>query len=339
VTVLKPVHGLEAGLEANLRSICAQDYPAYQVILSVQRLSDPALPLLERLAAEYGPERVSVVAVDSEPVVNGKVQNLLNAYTAARHDILVISDSDARTRPDYLRAMAAPLVDPKVGYVCSLYRGTRARRWYEKLELLGLNADFLPSVLFAEVTGASGYCLGASMAFRRADLEAVGGFGALADYLVEDYELGRRLRERVGRCVLVSNMVELIMDLASARQWWHHQIYWDQNTKAARPWGFVLTVLTRAIPFALIFAALRFFDPLGLGVLAGASAVRLGSAALVAHQLGDRDGLAALPWLPLRDLLGLASWYLALGRRSFVWRGWRFGLTRDGRIVPRKAMG
>ena len=337
VTMLKPIYGLERNLERNLRSALSQDYPDYQVVMSVQRLDDPALPLLRRLEQEYGPERATVVAVQSEPVVNGKVQNLENGLSAARHDILVISDSDMFTPADYLARIAAPLRDADVGYVCTLYKGVDARSWYEQLELLTYNAEFIPSSVFAYRTGASGLCLGASVALRRTTLEAVGGLASLADYLVEDYELGRRILERGQRMVLLPYFVDLTVDLDSAKSWWRHQIYWDQNTRAARPVGFAASVLTRAVPFALLYAALRLFDPVGLLILLAAIAVRLGTAAGNALLLRDRATLRALWLLPLRDLAGLLFWVLAMGKRTFVWRGYEFELARGGRIVPRRS--
>ncbi len=337
VTVLKPIHGLEKNLAANLQSACTQDYPDYQVVLSVQRLNDPALPLLQAMQQEFGPERVSVVAADSEPVVNGKIQNLIHALGAARHDVLVISDSDVWLRPDYLKTIVAPLNDPRVGYVCTFFRATHAKTWFERLELLTLNADFTPNVIFAEVTGTSDFCLGPSTALRRSTLEMIGGLEALVDYLVEDYELGRRIHAKGYKMAMVPHFVDLIMDLQRPADWWRHQLYWDQNTRAARPIGFLATVLTRAVPFAVLFAALRVFDPLGLLVLAAALGIRLITAALILkYGLHDREGLRSIALLPLRDVVGLASWLLALGKRTFVWRGFTFGLTRDGRIVPRQ---
>jgi ceramide glucosyltransferase len=334
VTVLKPIYGLDKGLEDNLLSLCRQDYPDYQIVIGVQRTDDPALPLLRRLAIEYA-DRITLVVKPSEPVVNGKVQNLVNALEHARHDILIISDSDVRLAPDYLQAIVAPLADPAVGYVCTLYRSVKADHWFEKFELLSLNADFVPSIIFSAVTGAANFCLGASVAFRNTDLKAIGGMGALGDYLVEDYELGRRLIGMGKRMVLSPHIVEVLADYSSLSTWWHHQIYWDQNTWAANPVGFALTILTRAVPFALVFALLRF-DAVGVAVLAAALGIRITTAAVISGAyLKDREGLKALWLLPLRDVLALASWYIALTRRTFVWRGHRFGLTKNGRIVPR----
>ena len=335
ITVLKPVYGLDKGLEDNLLSLCRQDYPDYQIVIGVQRLDDPALPLLRRLEREFA-HRITLVVKPSEPVVNGKVQNLVNALAHARHDILIISDSDVRLAPDYLRTIVAPLADPDVGYVCTLYRSVAADRWFEKFELLSLNADFVPSIIFSAVTGAATFCLGASVAFRNSDLKAIGGMADLGDYLVEDHEMGRRLLALGKRMVLSPHIVEVLADYGSFSVWWHHQIYWDQNTWAANPVGFALTILTRAVPFALIFAALRGFDLTGLQVFGAALTIRLGTAAIIAGRyLHDREGLKALWLLPLRDVLALASWYIALTRRTFVWRGHRFGLTKSGRIVPR----
>jgi len=154
---------------------------------------------------------------------------------------------------------------------------------------------------------------------------------------VEDYELGRRILERGQRMVLLPYFVDLTVDLDSAKSWWRHQIYWDQNTRAARPVGFAASVLTRAVPFALLYAALRLFDPLGLLILLVAIAVRLGTAAGNALLLRDRATLRALWLLPLRDLAGLLFWVLAMGKRTFVWRGYEFELARGGRIVPRRS--
>ncbi|MCC6914339.1 MAG: bacteriohopanetetrol glucosamine biosynthesis glycosyltransferase HpnI [Rhodospirillaceae bacterium] len=334
VTVLKPIYGHDKGLEENLLSLCRQDYPDFQIVMSVQRENDPALPLLRKLQADF-PDRVTLVVKTSEPVVNGKVQNLVNGLAAAKHEILVISDSDVRVRPDYLKSIVAPLEKTDVGYVCTLYRSVDARSFQEKMELLSLNADFVPSLIFSAVTGAADFCIGATVAFRKSDLEAIGGMADLGNYLVEDYELGRRLLAMGKRMVLLPHAVEIVADYPTFRSWWHHQIYWDQNTWAANPTGFVLTILTRAVPFALFFAAVRGFDDTGLNILLAVLVLRLGTAEAIAHILGDREGQRAAWLLPVRDLFGLVSWYIALTRRTFEWRGLRFGLTKDGRIVPR----
>jgi ceramide glucosyltransferase len=337
VSILKPIHGLEKDLAENLRSACVLDYPDYQVVLSVQAPEDPALPILRNLEREFGPERVTVAVNDSEPVMNGKVQNLLGALKVARHEVLLISDSDVRLRRDYLRTIVAPLAEADVGSVCTLYRATGAETWFEKLELLSYNSEFIVNVIFAKVTGASSFCLGCSVALRRKALEDIGGLEPLGEYLVEDFELGRRITGAGYRSVVLPYFVDTTVDLMRPMDWWDHQVYWDQNTRAARPIGFFCTFLIKAVPFALAFALARGPDAAAALVLAGAVAVRLGTVALIFRRIADREGLRYLAWIPARDLAGLGSWLMAICKRTFVWRDFRFELTRDGRIVPRQA--
>ncbi len=334
VSVLKPVCGIEKGLEENLRSTCRQDYPEYQVVLSAQRADDPAIPLMLKIQQEFGSKRVSVAVENCRAGSNGKINNLLGGIRHARHEALVISDSDVRLRPDYLRTIVAGLSQPEVGCVSTLYKAARADAWYEKMELLTLNADLIPSVIFAYLTGASKPCLGATIALRRSTLEAVGGLEALADYLVEDHELGCRIVNSGRKLAVLPYVVDTILDLKSSRQWWDHQIYWDQNNRAARPYAYFSAIVVRAVPFAVLYAVTRFFDGTGLLVLAGTVAVRLASSALILGVgLRDREGLRCLHLLPIRDLIALWSFILAYTKRTTVWRGTRFTLTGDGRLI------
>jgi ceramide glucosyltransferase len=338
VTVLKPLYGADKELLTNLRSTCSQDYPDFQVVLSIQRLDDPAIPIARQILQEFGEKRVTLVIAESEPRTNGKIQNLENALPAARHDILVISDSDIKLRPDYLRAIVAPMADPEVGCVCTPYRAMNAEHWFEKLELLTMNADFVPHLMFVSVAGVVSFGLGASMCFRRNDLEAIGGFAAFRDYLAEDSLITARIEELGRRIVLAPYFVDMEVDLGSFSQWWGHQLYWDQNTRVINPAGFFATVVIRAVPFAILYALLRRFDLLGLDVLALAVGIRLASAAfLLANVLRDREGLASLWLLPIRDVFGLIVWLVANFKRDFEHRGKRFGLAAGGRIVPRPA--
>ncbi len=338
VTILKPLYGADKGLLENLRSACRQDYPDYQVVLSVQRLDDPAIPVMRRIQREFGEERVTLAIAESEPRTNGKIQNLENALLAARHDVLVISDSDIKLSPGYLRAIVAPLADADVGCVCTPYRARDAKFWFEKLELLTMNADFVPSLIFSSVTGIVTFGLGASMCFYRRDLDAIGGFAAFRDHLAEDSLMAERIEALGRRVVLAPYFVDMEVDLQGFGQWWRHQLYWDQNTRAVRPVGYYATIIVRAVPFALFYALLRGFDVAGLEVLAAATAVRLvGALYALGAVLRDREGVAALWLLPLRDLLGLGVWIAASVRRDYVHRDRRFRFLRDGRIVPRPA--
>jgi len=337
VTLLKPVCGMEKGLRENLRSSCLQDYPAFQVVFSVQRLDDPAVPLLEELRQEFGRDLVTVAVEQCVAGPNGKINNLIGGLKHARHEILVISDSDVRLRPNYLKTIVRPLSDPKVGYACTLYKAVSAGNWFEQMELLTINADLTPNMVFALVTGASKFCLGASTALRRATLESIGGLHSLADYLVEDYEMGRRIWSQGRRMVILPYLVETVVDLKSPRAWWNHLVYWDQNNRAARPVALFSTVLIRPVPFALLFALSSLGSLWGLAVLAATVTLRVTVAGIVMRWgLRDREGPRALWLLPFRDIAALASWVLAFTKRTTIWRDVEFILTKDGRLKLRE---
>lgn len=334
VSILKPVCGLEKNLKRNLRSACLQDYADYQVIYAVQDPNDAALRVIKGVQAEFGADRVSVVVSNIQAGANGKVNNLVGALAAARHDILVISDSDTYLRSDYLAKIVAPLSDPHVGCAFTPFRVVEAQRWYERMELLSINADFMPDVIFAELTGAANACLGPSLALRRSALEAIGGLESLADYLVEDYELGRRLWTSGKKVVMVPYVIDVTVDLPHWRQWWTHQIYWDQNTRFARPGAFFATLLVRSVPFALLYASTRTLDPLGVGVLMGVVMLRMATAAIsLRWGFRDNEGLRSLALLPLRDMATLLTWALAFTKRTVRWRGVTYHLMGDGRMV------
>lgn len=337
VTILKPVCGIEKNQKANLRSACLQDYPDFQVVFSVQNPDDPALPLLLEIQQEFGAEKVSVAVDNIHAGTNKKINNMLGALPFSRGDVLVISDSDVRLKPDYLKAIISPLLaDPEVGGVCTLYKAVCADRWFEKMELLTFNADFIPSVIFAHVSGTSQFCLGASVAVRSSVLKEIGGFESLADYLVEDYEIGRRIRSSGKKMAIVPYFIDIVVDYKTLLQWGNHQVYWDQNTRAAQPAGFFASVLIRSVPFAFFFAALRLGDTTGLAVLAGALGIRLSTAAAIMWSgLRDYEGLKSLHLLPLRDMAGLVSWFLSFTKKKVLWRGSEFTLTRDGRLISR----
>lgn len=336
VSVLKPVYGLEKNLAANLRSTCLQDYPEFEVVFSVQQSDDPAIPILREIQAEFGPERVVLAIENCRAGTNGKINNMIGGLKHARHEYLVISDSDVRLQPDYLKTIVAPLADTEVGCVCTLYKAACADAWFEKLELLTLNADFMANVVFAHVTGASKVCLGASAALRRSTLDKIGGLEALGDYLVEDYEMGRRIWSSGKKIAVVPYLVDTMVDLKSPAQWWDHQVYWDQNLRAARPVAFFATAVIKTTPFALLYAIVRLGDIVGLAVLAGAVALRsLTAAIILGRGFRDSEGLRCLGLLFPRDLASLLSWLLAYTKRTTIWRGTEFILTRDGRLVAR----
>lgn len=331
VSLIKPVCGLERGLEESLATALEQDYPDYEVVYSVQRPDDPALPVLERLKAR-APGKVKVVLDEACAGPNGRLSNILNATRRADGEVLVYSDSDMRLDQGYLEAVTAPLEDPRVGVSCTMYRAWGASWLAERLELLSLNSDFVPAMIFAKETGAASACPGASQAIRRDTLQRIGGLEPMADSLVEDYDLGVAI-ERAGLDIaFVPVVARTGVDLSGWTPWWRHQVYWDQNTRAANPVGHFFTVLVRGVPFAVLYAACGGAG--GLGWLAATVAVRLAAFAHCARKLGDDEGLRALWLLPARDLAGLAVWAASFAARSVHWKGRVFAL-RGNKMVER----
>ncbi len=333
VTVLKPVCGLEKNLAVNLRSACLQDYPDYQVVYSVQRRDDPALPLLQEIQREFGAQRVSIACSVASVGANGKINNLAGALPHARHELLVISDSDVLLRPDYLKQIVLPLADPEVGLVSTFFRGRDARSWYEQMEQLTLNADHFALAMLASATGQFEFCFGASTALSKTTLAAIGGFEGLADFLTEDTEMGRRVVGLGKRLVDVPYVVDTTVDLATPGQWWRKQTYWDQNTRVAIPRVFMASLLLRVIPLALLFGVLRRWDALGLWVFGLAFITRMVAVvAVLGVALADFRGLLSIWLIPIKDVLSLVWFVRAFATRRVVWRGVELSLASDGRL-------
>jgi len=328
VSLIKPVCGLEKGLYENLSSATAQDYPDYEVLYALQNPEDPVLPTLERIRAEAPSGRVRILIDSAAAGPNGRLCNILNATREAKGEVLVYSDSDMLLDTGYLRAIVAPLADPSVGVSCTLYRAHGAVNVWERLEMLSLNAEFVPSMIFATVTGVALACPGASQAVRRETLEKIGGLAPMADSLVEDLELGRGVVNAGLKLVIEPHVAATGVDLSGWRPWWRHQVYWDQNTRAANPVGFFFTCLVRGIPLAVLYCfAMLPHDLLELELLLATVAIRLATSAVTCLYLGDREGLRTLWLLPVRDLTGAATWAASFLQREVHWKGRVFTLS------------
>ena len=333
VSLIKPVCGLEKNLYANLVTACRQDYPDFEVLFAVQDKNDPALEVIEKLQADCAQENISVIVDSNEVGVNGKVNNIYNAAQHARGRILIISDSDMYLKPDYISRITVPLADDGIGITCTLYQAWRPSNIFEVLELLTYNCDFVPSMLFAYVTGTSISCPGATMAIRLEVLEEVGGLKPLGNYFVEDFELGRRVAEKGYHIELIPYIAKMDMDLKSFADWWRHQVYWDQNTKSVNAVGFFFTLLVRGIPFALLYALLG--GPGGWWVMLGSALLRILTGIINALHLKDKDGLKSLWMLPLRDLFGIFVWMVSLLKTQTHWRGKYYTLKKGKMVLNR----
>jgi ceramide glucosyltransferase len=331
VSILKPVRGAEPGFAEAIRSQAGQDYPDFEMLFGSGDPRDPALAEVRRVAAEYPAGRIRVIDcgghMDAWP--NAKVGVLDRLAREARHGVLVVSDSDITVGAGYLRQVAAPLEDPAIGMVTCLYRagvaagaGVAAR-----LEALGVSTDFTPGILVARVLGIAEFALGSTMVFRAQELQAIGGFAAIGDYLADDYQLGRRICD-LGRTVtLASAVVETRMAGQSWGEVWRHQLRWSRTIRVSRS-GYYGYAITNATVWSLLAMAGGAWP-----AAVFAMAVRMATALITGLAvLGDRQLLRYWFLIPVRDLWGFAVWVAALAGDTVEWRGRKLRLRKDGRI-------
>ncbi len=312
------MRGLDAGLREAIRShtVLQGDY---EFLCGVSQPNDPAIAMLREFY------RVRVVDSDT-PAANGKVGVLIDLAAAAQHPILVVNDADIRVQPDYLARVTSPLADPRVGLVTCLYRVTGAT-FAARFEGLGVATDFAPSALVARLLGVNEFGMGSTLAFRRADLDRIGGFAAIADYLADDYQLGHRLHSLGLKCVLSDVVVETHLG-GDWREVWQHQVRWARTIRVSRFGGYLGLPLTNATLWAVMAAAFGRID---------LAALLLGLRLVMALASGwgvlrSRDAVRLLWLVPLRDLFGFAVWVAGLGGHSVVWRGQSLRLDREGKI-------
>lgn len=335
VTVLKPLHCDEPLLEPALASLCVQDYPDYQIVFGVQDRSDPALAAAGRVQARFPNTDITVVIDPTPHGTNGKVGNLINMLPAAKHDLLVIADSDLHVAPDYLARLAAALAEPGVGLVTTLYAGLPASgRLAARLAATQITHGFLPGALLARAMGRQD-CLGATMALRQDTLARSGGLQALADHLADDQVLGRRVRA-LGLAVRLAHTVPATTaPETTLAALWAHELRWARTIRALVPGPFAASILQYPLFWAMLAIPLARGAVWSWGVFLVAWVIRAAAALSVDRALepllsgipADPDspgGLAfACPvWLfPLRDLISVAVMLASYAGRRVEWRG------------------
>jgi ceramide glucosyltransferase len=321
VTILKPLHGDEPLLEEALASLFRQDYPVFQIVFGVADWADPALRVVERLSKLYPAVDIAVVADATQHGVNQKVGNLINMFGAAKHEVLVIADSDMHTGPTYLSEVLAVLEEPGVGLVTTLYAGLRSNGTLAaRLAAAGIDTGFLPGYLFAHTLLGRQDCLGATMALRRETLERAGGFEALVDHLADDAVLGRRVRALGLRVALARPVPLTTVPEATMPALFAHELRWARTTQKLAPIGYALSAIQYTLAWALLVAILSPEIPwvwAGFGV---AWVLRWVTARGIERALGFGSGLPF--WaLPLRDLLSMAVLLSSYGGDRVAWRG------------------
>ena len=329
VTILKPLCGADQETYQCLRSFCDQVYPQFQIVFGVRDSTDPALTLVERLRMEF-PRVDFAVAVDRrQHGTSRKVSNLINMLPLARHDYLVVSDSDVIVKRDYLAKVAGPLLDGGVGIVTCAYRGCPRRGLWPLLGSMFINEWFMPSVRVAAMAGSRAFAFGTTIGIRRQVLDRIGGFATIANQLADDYRLGELTRGLGLRTVLSEVVVETAVAESSFGDLVRHELRWLRTIRALRPMGYGFCFLTFGMPAA------------GLGVLmARGAAPAVGMLCLSAlarimlHMSVRRAGSSPLQiaLLPVRDTLSFLLWVCGFFTRSVHWREERYRVGRDGSV-------
>lgn len=334
VSILKPLKGEDPEIYASFRTHCLQDYPEYEIVFGVSDPDDPALDAVEQLRREFPDSSIQVIVCPQILGANTKVSNLVQMARRAKYQHFVVSDSDIRVPKNYLRRVMEPLAEADVGMVTCLYRGISGETLGSRLESLGISTDFCAGVLVARsIEGGIRFGLGSTMAFRRVDLEAIGGFESFVDCLADDYELGKRIAE-LGKEIRISDMVvETFLPSYDRQGFFDHQLRWARAIRDARPAGYSGLVLTYGWQWAML-ALMVSGGPIWAWRSVGMALVLRFVVALTVGLgvLEDRQVLLLLPLIPLRDAVAMYVWLKSFASDEVTWRGDRF-LLKKGKLI------
>lgn len=334
VSILKPLKGTDPEMYECFRSHCRQDYPEYEIIFGVSDSNDPAVDSVKKLQREFPDRAIHLVICGERLGSNVKVSNLEQMFAAARYDHFIVNDSDIRVEPDYLARVVAPLAEERIGLVTCLYRGVAGPTLGSRLEALGISTDFCPSVLVArQLEGGIRFGLGSTLAFRRSELEKIGGFLSFVDYLADDYEIGKRIAAQ-GFAVEISDVVvETLLPAYSLRSFLAHQLRWARGVRDARPGGYFGLIFTFGMLWSLVALIVSRGALWSCAALAVVLALRIAIALLIGGRiLRDQHALKYAWLIPLRDLFAVGVWVASLVGHNVTWRGDRFRL-KDGKLL------
>jgi ceramide glucosyltransferase len=338
VSVLKPVHGLEAQLRENVESFFLQDYPDYEILFAADDANDAALEVVREVCARYPHIRTRVL-ITGTPWPNPVVYSFHCMAEAAAHDILVTTDSDVEVAPGYLREIVTPLLDPKVGMVTCVYRGKNAAGFFSGLTAIGMSVEMTAGVLVANLLEGMKFGLGPTTVVRKDSLASIGGYTALRDYIAYDFAIGNLIAKAGYRVVLSGHIIDHVVNQKSFRRMWQNQLRWAQTTRYSRPKGHFGSGLIFAMPYGILgFITAGLLGHWGIGALLLGVALlnRLAEAWLVGWMVVRDPQVRRAPWLyPLRDLLGFLVWFASYLNLRYVWRDSRFEL-KGTRIALRQ---
>ena len=343
VSILKSLKGLDPGMIDAFRSHCRQSYAGdFELLFGISSLSDPAAAAVQQLQAEFPHLSIKLIVCPQRLGNNGKVSTLVQLVPHARHNFLLINDSDITVSPRFLErvmacfspnAVSASKAAKEVGLVTALYRGRAHHTLASTLESQGIATDFQAGVLLSKlIEGGLHYGLGSTLALRRETLDKIGGLASLVDHLADDYELGARISAVGYRVALSAEVVETNIAAYGWRGFLNHQLRWARTVRDARPWGYAGLIFTHGLGWALLNLLASGASLLSLWLLGLSSFLRLALAMTVgAEVLSDRQVLPNLWLLPLRDLVAMGVWVAGFAGNTIVWRGQRF-LLKNGKL-------
>ncbi|WP_231729687.1 bacteriohopanetetrol glucosamine biosynthesis glycosyltransferase HpnI [Sphingomonas sp. CCH18-H6] len=336
ISVLKPLHGAEPALAENLRTLFAQTCAGgLQFVFGTRDADDPALGILADVRREFPDADVALVVDPARHGANNKLSNLLNMAGRVRHPLVVVSDSDVATPPGTLDALAATLADPAVGIVSCLHLGRGDNGGWSRLAAMDISYRFMPSVILGQRAGLAHPVLGPMMALRADTLERIGGFDRFRDVLADDFELGRAVRALGLRVALTGPFVLHGCSEGSLAALVRHELRWSRTIFTIDRPGFAGSLITHVLPNALLAATAMGWSVPAAALVVAALAARY----LVKWRIDRAAGFRAAPawWLPARDLLSFAVFLATFFTRRVDWRGSRFRVTRDGRLIPTRS--
>jgi ceramide glucosyltransferase len=334
ISVLKPVRGLDPDAYENFASFCRQDYPEFEILFAVSDAEDPAVPVVQKLVADFPGRSIRLIVVPERLGANTKVSNLCRLVREARHDLLVITDSDVRVEPGYLRSIAATFRGPRVGGVTALYRGRDNLQFVAAMDCVGSSAAFCGAALVARELEGLKFMMGSTMATTKERLAEIGGFEVLLDLHSDDYELGRRIAARGYRIELLPEPVWMAFPSQSLGEYLRHELRWAIGIRNIRPGGHFGMLFTHGLPWAIAAACVAPSAAIGAAYLGAYVALRFAIAWTVGVWGLHDPVLRRRFWLlPVRDLFSFFVWIASFGMNQIEWRGSSFTLEK-GRMIP-----
>jgi ceramide glucosyltransferase len=335
VSILKPVKGVDNQAYQNFSSFCLQDYPEYEILFGVSEPDDPVIPVIRKLQSDFPHIAISLEIVDAK-WVNQKASILHSLASRARNKLLVVSDSDMKVTPDYLKKVVSPMADRKVGLVTCPYRGVNPVTFTARLEALYMGATFLPSMMVARKFLDMRFAMGATAVLRKTDLQSMGGFASVAEYLADDYQLGLQMTNLGLRVHLSDYIVSSVLGPTTFKEQWYREVRWSQCNRVSRPAEYPGIILTFSTPLSTFFLLYSDFSFLGWQLLVVSLLLRWIIAWRIFAHTQNQPIRKWLIWLPLRDMLSALVWCVGAVGRIVEWRGSYYSLTRDGRLILRK---